>query len=93
VTKVNEDVHDFYRYFPVPGLGHCYGGTGGHPNHVFEALRAWVEEGVVPDTIPIDVPRIGPSVRRVLCPYPQKIRIDAGGGDGGNATFSCSADA
>ncbi|KAJ8125456.1 hypothetical protein O1611_g8183 [Lasiodiplodia mahajangana] len=78
VTKSTRDTEGFYRYFQVPGLGHCYGGNGGQPNYVFDALRAWVENGTAPDTIPIDVPRIGQARRRVLCPYPQRIRLNVG---------------
>ncbi|KAI1332616.1 Tannase/feruloyl esterase [Xylariaceae sp. FL0255] len=89
VLRTTENTHDFYRYFEVPGLGHCWGGNGGHPNHVFEALRAWVENGTAPDSIPIDVPRLGPSQRRVICPYPQKIKVGAAD-EGGSTTFSCS---
>ncbi|KAI0876617.1 Tannase/feruloyl esterase [Hypoxylon argillaceum] len=91
VMKLTPDVHDFYRYFEVPGLGHCYGGNGGQPIHVFEALRAWVENGIAPDSIPIEVPRTGPSETRLLCPYPQKTRTRVGANQGDNSTvFYCS---
>ncbi|KFA75667.1 hypothetical protein S40288_08561 [Stachybotrys chartarum IBT 40288] len=76
VWERDENVHDFFRYFEVPGVGHCAGGPGGHPNQVFAALRAWVENGTAPDSIPIDVPRLPPSQTRVICPYPQKVQVD-----------------
>ncbi|KFY37008.1 hypothetical protein V495_07458 [Pseudogymnoascus sp. VKM F-4514 (FW-929)] len=46
VTKLDPNVQDFYRYFEVPGLQHCSGGNGGQPTTVFEALVAWVEDGI-----------------------------------------------
>jgi pimeloyl-ACP methyl ester carboxylesterase len=38
----------FYRYYQVPGLGHCYGGKSGSPTAVFAALVDWVEKGRAP---------------------------------------------
>ncbi|KAI1416400.1 Tannase/feruloyl esterase [Hypoxylon sp. FL1857] len=92
-TKVTPELRDFYRYFEVPGLGHCYGGNGGHPSNVFEALRAWVENGTTPDNIPIDVPRHGPSRRRILCPYPERMRLRTNKDSDGDglSDFQCSA--
>ncbi|KAG9664781.1 hypothetical protein KCU95_g7322, partial [Aureobasidium melanogenum] len=34
-------IHDFYRYFKVLGLGHCWGGNGGQPTSLFGQLRDW----------------------------------------------------
>lgn len=53
---------------------------------MFESLRNWVENGKAPGPIPIDVPRLPPSQTRVLCPYPQKIRVDRRN----NTRFYCS---
>ncbi|KAI6910861.1 tannase and feruloyl esterase [Hortaea werneckii] len=47
------DIQDFFRYFEVPGLEHCTGGTGGQPTRTFQALVDWVEHGIVPDTLPV----------------------------------------
>ncbi|KAF2643394.1 feruloyl esteras-like protein B precursor [Massarina eburnea CBS 473.64] len=51
VTALDPNVHDFYRLFESPGLGHCYGGVGGYPSGTFDALVKWVEEGVVPELL------------------------------------------
>jgi hypothetical protein len=88
VQQVAPDVHSFYRLFEVPGLGHCHGGNGGQPTHVFEALVAWVEDGIAPDVIPIDVPQLGQNQRRILCPYPQKVRLRRGDGNGSSTIES-----
>ncbi len=41
----------FARLFMIPGMAHCGDGTG--PSHLdlLPALRAWVEAGIVPETI------------------------------------------
>lgn len=58
-------VQEFYRYYNVPGMGHCTGGPGANafgqqgspavpadPEHdALLALRRWVEEGVAPEAI------------------------------------------
>jgi feruloyl esterase len=59
-------VRDFYRMFMVPGMLHCQSGPGatsfgqslpapaGRPDRrhdIRRALEAWVESGIVPDTI------------------------------------------
>ncbi|KAH7303832.1 Tannase/feruloyl esterase [Stachybotrys elegans] len=91
VTKITPDVHSFYRFFEVPGLGHCYGGNGGQPTRLFEALRAWVEEGIAPQNVVIDVPGNGSREERVICPYPQKVRASQSRRPG-SVKFYCSSD-
>jgi feruloyl esterase len=58
-------VQGFYRYYSVPGMGHCTGGPGANafgqqgsppvpadPEHnALLALQRWVEEGVAPEAI------------------------------------------
>jgi len=75
-TEKTPNVHDFYRYFEVPGLQHCSGGTGGQPTAAFQALIDWVEKGVSPDTLPINFKTAnGTQFERILCPYPEKVRL------------------
>ncbi|ROV92524.1 hypothetical protein VSDG_06668 [Cytospora chrysosperma] len=56
---------DFYRFFRISGMGHCFGGNGATfvgqgassnatvdpDGNVLMAMVRWVEEGVAPDTI------------------------------------------
>ncbi|KAJ3502450.1 hypothetical protein NLJ89_g8883 [Agrocybe chaxingu] len=59
VSSVIPEVNDFFRVFEVPGLQHCSGGNGGQPTTIFDQMRAWVENGTVPETLPIsftDIP-------------------------------------
>ena len=69
VTAVDPGVHDFYRLFEAPGLGHCQGGAGGYPTRSFDALVKWVENGIAPDAL-----ETINAVNRtsLLCPYPKK---------------------
>ncbi|KFY97342.1 hypothetical protein V498_02105 [Pseudogymnoascus sp. VKM F-4517 (FW-2822)] len=76
VAEVTPDIHDFYRYFEVPGTEHCYGGPGGQPTSLVRQLRDWVENGTAPESSPIDVTVSGETHKRILCPYPQKAQFD-----------------
>ncbi|TGJ79726.1 hypothetical protein E0Z10_g9046 [Xylaria hypoxylon] len=81
VASISPDIHDFYRLYEVPGLGHCFGGRSQTPTGLFEQLRLWVENGTAPGTTPINVTDVtGFKVigSRVLCPYPQQQRLVEG---------------
>jgi feruloyl esterase len=67
VVRANDDAHEFFRLFMVPGMLHCGGGPGPNsfgqglpqalplsnaPEHdILSALERWVEEGVAPKRI------------------------------------------
>jgi hypothetical protein len=76
VAEISPDIHDFFRYFEVPGTQHCFGGPGGEPTAIFLQLQRWVENGTVPESSPIDVTVSGETHKRILCPYPQKAQFD-----------------
>ncbi|KAH6612400.1 Tannase/feruloyl esterase [Boeremia exigua] len=76
VMNLDPKVGDFFRYFEVPGLGHCSGGSGGQPTATFRALVDWVENGIVPETLPIEFnDTAGRKYERFLCPYPMQTRL------------------
>ena len=82
VSALLPDVHDFYRYFEVPGLGHCFGGASGQPTDMFRQLQAWVENGTAPDQTPIQIrDATGEAHDRILCPYPQRPKFSDSCGD------------
>lgn len=87
VTAIDPDVHDFYRLFLAPGLGHCFGGNGAYPDETFDSMRKWVEEGIAPDTLNA-MTVSSPIVSRVLCPYPQKQYYNANS-TGTDGEFYC----
>ncbi|KAI1122962.1 Tannase/feruloyl esterase [Nemania abortiva] len=81
VASISPDIHNFYRYFEVPGLGHCFGGSSQQPSNLFEQLRLWVENGTAPETTAVNVTdATGSQVlgSRVLCPYPQRQQLIKG---------------
>lgn len=65
--RLDPHVGDYFRYYEAPGVAHCSGGPGAIPNAAFDQLVAWVEQGVVPETLRADA-RDGST--RPLCPYP-----------------------
>ena len=42
----------FFRFFPVPGMGHCSGGVGPSTFDGLAAVEQWVERGKAPESIP-----------------------------------------
>ncbi len=72
-------------------MSHCFTGNGGQPVTVFDALRDWVENGTIPEVLPISfTDKNGTPNERILCPYPQKIRYDGFGDSASASSFSCS---
>ncbi|KAH9905394.1 Tannase/feruloyl esterase [Xylariomycetidae sp. FL2044] len=92
VAAILPNIHDFYRFYEVPGLGHCFG--NGQPSTVFDALRAWVENGTVSESLPttlVDV--VGKSNDRIICPYPERAVFDKECGDAARVQcFACAVD-
>ncbi|KAK8016866.1 hypothetical protein PG993_015055 [Apiospora rasikravindrae] len=89
-------IDDYLRYFEAPGVSHC--GTGGDGNGLFparllDALRAWVEEGKAPESVPAVSkaadPETGITTTRNLCRYPRKTKYDGVGDVASAASFRC----
>jgi len=79
-------VHDYFRLFEAPGLGHCQGGAGGYPARSFEALIEWVENGIAPDALEaVDTA----NRTSLLCPYPKRAIFTGNGPDYSADEFSC----
>ncbi|KAG8664778.1 uncharacterized protein FPOAC1_013558 [Fusarium poae] len=92
VAAVVPDIHDHYRMFEAPGVGHCYGGHGGQPQTSFDALRAWVENGTVPDTLPVSYTDTNGTLNnRFICPYPKKVRYNGQGDTTIETSYTCEA--
>ncbi|KAH7121806.1 Tannase/feruloyl esterase [Dactylonectria estremocensis] len=78
VTKLIPDIHNFYRYFEAPGLGHCVGGPSGQPDQIFRQLQDWVERGIAPESTPVELKVPGNETHdRILCPYPEEARLNS----------------
>jgi hypothetical protein len=96
VVKANnglESTRAFYRFFPVPGMAHCGSGAGTSTFDALAALEAWVERGIVPESIPASRVAAGRVDRtRPLCAYPAAARYRGAGAIDDAANFTCTAD-
>jgi feruloyl esterase len=71
-----KQTQDFFRYFLVPGMGHCSGGPGltGFSHDVLMDLVAWIEEGRAPDKLiatGVTCCTVKSSFKRPVFPYPK----------------------
>lgn len=94
----------FFRYYLVPGMGHCGGGPGLNSfgqgispkdDDMLFRLEQWVEKGTAPGEIPAkgsDTTAGGAGFERNLCPYP-KFPDYVGGDPKLAASFRCTAHA
>ncbi len=86
----SDAVHDSYRLFMAPGMGHCGGGQGPNTFDALTALEEWVERGRAPDQIIASRRRDGAVDRtRPLCPYPQVAVYSGTGSTDDAANFTC----
>ncbi|KAK5045996.1 hypothetical protein LTR84_008782 [Exophiala bonariae] len=72
VLQRDPSIDDYYRFFPVPGIGHCGGGPGAKPDSSLETLVNWVEKGIAPETLLAMKKSTNGSIeyQRPLCRYP-----------------------
>jgi feruloyl esterase len=83
-------VHNAYRLFMAPGMGHCGGGEGPNTFDMVAALEAWVERGQAPNQILASHAANGVVDRtRPLCPYPQTAVYKGSGSIDEAANFEC----
>ena len=87
-----EEVHDSYRLFMAPGMGHCGGGEGPSVFDKMALIEAWGEEGRAPDHVLAT--KFGPEgeveMRRPLCAYPARAVYDGNGDPKREESFSCA---
>lgn len=92
VTEFDANVADYYRLFLAPGVTHCGFGAGFDPAEtVFDTMRAWVENGTVPDRVKGLAVAVGNSSATrtgYLCPYPQVFTY-SGGDVNAASSFTC----
>ncbi len=80
----------FFRFFPVPGMGHCGGGVGPNAFDALGTLEGWVEQGIAPSRIVAAQSTDGKITRtRPLCPYPRVARYRGSGSVDDAASFVC----
>jgi hypothetical protein len=85
------DAADFARLFVVPGMGHCSGGPATDRFDAFEAIAAWVEDGVAPERLVATASASSPFPGRTrpLCPYPSQARWRGEGSVESAESFDC----
>jgi Tannase and feruloyl esterase len=91
----------FYRYYQIPGMGHCYapGSVNGiagisppadpplpAPTQLYTALVDWVEKGKAPENLVLRNSK--GSIARPLCMYPAKLAY-SGGAVASATSYSC----
>ena len=82
----------FFRFFMVPGMGHCGGGPGPNTFDMLGTLEQWVEHGVAPQKIvATHLTDNHPDRTRPLCPYPQVAKWKGSGSTDDGANFYCAA--
>jgi feruloyl esterase len=85
-------VRSFYRFFMVPGMGHCQGGPGATNFDMVSHLENWVEHGQAPDRVIAAHIDSGVVKRaRPLCPYPDVARWDGAGDRSKAESFVCKS--
>ncbi|RDW79376.1 carboxylic ester hydrolase-35 [Coleophoma cylindrospora] len=82
-------IDDFYRLFLIPGLSHCSGGAGGQPTTTFNSLVAWVENGTVPEYLPVSWNSSGTTFTRNICKFPEETVYDGVGDPSLASSFNC----
>jgi feruloyl esterase len=97
-----DKIQDFYRYYQIPGMGHCLGtgsvdGTSGVgpaaapplpvPYQLFSVLVDWVEKGKAPEDIVVR--NASGTNSRPLCVYPKKITYKGTGDVMAASSYRC----
>ena len=84
------ETQSFFRFFPVPGMGHCGGGAGPGTFDALAALGKWREKGEAPDQLIGSHLSKGVADRtRPICAYPNTARYRGTGSMDAAETFSC----
>jgi hypothetical protein len=86
-------VHEFYRLFLAPGVGHCSSGVGPVPKDPLQQLVDWVEKGEPPARLDAEtLNEEGGLVTRELCPYPTKSKYMGLGDPTRASSWSCEGE-
>ena len=74
-----EYVRSFFRFYIIPGMGHGGGPGINQPPNLVEAVKAWRENGTVPEMLLGKRAVDGKTeLEMPLYPYPTKTTWDAG---------------
>jgi feruloyl esterase len=88
------ETQTFFRFFPVPGMSHCGGGTGTTTFDALGALEQWREHGTAPAALAGSrTVRDRVDRTRPICAYPSVARYRGSGSIDDASSFSCAAPA
>lgn len=87
VAAANPRAGDQFRYFTLPGVGHCAGGPGADLVDYLGAMTGWMESGDAPDRL-VGTKQDG-SLTRPHCAWPQVARYDGSGEANDPANWVC----
>jgi feruloyl esterase len=77
------------RFYFVPGMGHCQGGSATLDNFdILSAITDWVEKGIAPEGI-LATGRSLPGNSRPLCPYPSWTQYKGQGDPQDAGNYEC----
>jgi len=86
-------LQSWWRYFRMPGVAHCGGGSGPQPDQeaMFQQLVNWVESGIAPDTVPTANAQTptSPARTRMACPFPTQAIYDGVGNPNLASSWKC----
>ncbi|KAH6986614.1 Tannase/feruloyl esterase [Ilyonectria destructans] len=94
VLRQDADAGNYCRFFLAPGVGHCGYGYGFDPSStVFNAVRAWVENGTFPETLTgigaaVGSDAVNSTRSAQLCGYP-KVLTYIGPDANSESSFIC----
>jgi feruloyl esterase len=88
-TGGEQEAPSWARFFFVPGMGHCAGGSATLDHFdMLKAIMDWVENGVAPESV-VATGRAFPGRSRPLCAYPKHAQYKGNGDPQDAKNFSC----
>jgi feruloyl esterase len=89
-TGGEEKARAWSRFYFVPGMGHCSGGTATLDSFdMLGAITDWVEKGIAPEGV-MATGRSLPGRSRPLCPYPTHTQYKGQGDPQDASNFTCT---
>ncbi|HUN89643.1 MAG TPA: tannase/feruloyl esterase family alpha/beta hydrolase [Terriglobales bacterium] len=83
-----ETVSKWSRFYFVPGMSHCGGGSALDQFDFLGAMVDWVEKGMAPTSV-IATGKAFPGRSRPLCPYPKHAQYKGQGATEDAKSFEC----
>jgi feruloyl esterase len=88
VVSTNPEADERFRYFRLPGVGHCRGGPGADQVDYLAALDQWVETDSPPERLIGNNASSG--ITRPHCAWPNVARYSGSGDANDPASWQCS---